>query len=147
MREHETAASIRFDRLPCNLSSQCFAPVIALAPSFPPHPPRSYIRRFFVEEVENYKFTGLAWLFMGVANSDAKLYDDEFQAILKRYPDQFRLDYALSREQTNTKGGKMYIQDKARARGDRQSSRTPSRLSLCTALAAARLCLPASSGA
>lgn len=29
-----------------------------------------------------------------------------------RYPDQFRVDYALSREQTNSKGGKMYIQDK-----------------------------------
>jgi len=28
------------------------------------------------------------------------------------YPDQFRVDYALSREQQNTKGGKMYIQDK-----------------------------------
>jgi hypothetical protein len=27
---------------------------------------------------------------------------------------QFRLDYALSREQTNKKGGKMYIQDKVR---------------------------------
>ena len=28
------------------------------------------------------------------------------------YPDQFRVDYALSREQNNRKGGKMYIQDK-----------------------------------
>jgi hypothetical protein len=28
------------------------------------------------------------------------------------YPDNFRVDYALSREQTNMKGGKMYIQDK-----------------------------------
>jgi ferredoxin--NADP+ reductase len=28
------------------------------------------------------------------------------------YPEQFRLDYALSREQNNRKGGKMYIQDK-----------------------------------
>ena len=49
---------------------------------------------------------------MGVANSDAKLYDDEFSALLARYPDQFRVDYALSREQNNAKGGKMYIQDK-----------------------------------
>lgn len=32
------------------------------------------------------------------------------QAIAKAYPDNFRLDYALSREQKNTKGGKMYIQ-------------------------------------
>lgn len=28
------------------------------------------------------------------------------------YPDNFRVDYALSREQQNMKGGKMYIQDK-----------------------------------
>ncbi len=41
----------------------------------------------------------MAWLFMGVANSDAKLYDDEIQALVAAYPDQFRLDYALSREQ------------------------------------------------
>jgi hypothetical protein len=35
--------------------------------------------------------TGLAWLFMGVANSDAKLYDDELQEILATYPDQVGL--------------------------------------------------------
>ena len=51
-------------------------------------PYRAFWRRFFLEEIEGYKFTGLAWLFMGVANSDAKLYDDELQAILKAYPDQ-----------------------------------------------------------
>ncbi|GFH21838.1 FAD-binding FR-type domain-containing protein [Haematococcus lacustris] len=51
---------------------------------------------------------------MGVANSDSKLYDDELSAIKASaaYPDQFRLDYALSREQNNRRGGKMYIQDK-----------------------------------
>ena len=38
------------------------------------------------------------------------------QAILATYPDQFRVDYALSREQQNKKGGKMYIQDKVRPR-------------------------------
>jgi ferredoxin--NADP+ reductase len=74
-------------------------------------PYRSYWRRMFLEDTP-FKFTGLAWLFMGVANSDAKLYDDELQEILTNYPDQFRVDYALSREQTNRNGGKMYIQDK-----------------------------------
>jgi hypothetical protein len=29
---------------------------------------------------------GLAWLFMGVANSDAKLYDDEIQECIARFP-------------------------------------------------------------
>merc|ERR1711967_185925 len=57
-------------------------------------------------------YSGLAWLFLGVANSDALLYDDEWQSVLKSHPDNFRVDYALSREQTNKDGGKMYIQDK-----------------------------------
>jgi len=74
-------------------------------------PYRSYWRRMFLEDTP-FKFTGLAWLFMGVANSDATLYDDELQEIKKNYPDQFRVDYALSREQKNKDGGKMYIQDK-----------------------------------
>merc|ERR1712174_160629 len=71
-------------------------------------PYRSYWRRMFLEDTP-FKFTGLAWLFMGVANSDATLYDDELNEILENYPDQFRVDYALSREQKNKDGGKMYI--------------------------------------
>lgn len=76
-------------------------------------PYRSFIRRLFVENTparENFK--GLAWLFLGVANSDSLLYDAEWQSVLSEYPDNFRLDYALSREQENKSGGKMYIQDK-----------------------------------
>jgi len=82
-------------------------------------PYRGFIRRLFVEDTpasEAYK--GQAWLFLGVANTDALLYDDEFQAVKEENPDQFRLDYALSREQTNSKGGKMYIQDKVQEYGD-----------------------------
>merc|ERR1711924_264626 len=74
-------------------------------------PYRSFLKRLFVEQTpfgEAYK--GLAWLFLGVANTDSLLYDDDWQEILKKYPDNFRLDYALSREQTNKDGGKMYIQ-------------------------------------
>merc|ERR1711924_424262 len=33
-------------------------------------------------------------------------------------PDNFKLDYALSREQSNSKGGKMYIQDKVEEYAD-----------------------------
>lgn len=51
-------------------------------------PYRAYLRRMFAEDVPDYKFSGLAWLFMGVANSDATLYDDEFQEYLKTYPKQ-----------------------------------------------------------
>merc|ERR1719478_228766 len=61
-------------------------------------PYRGFVRRLFVEKTpaaEAYK--GLAWLFLGVANTDALLYDDEWQKVLKEYPDNFRLDYALAR--------------------------------------------------
>jgi len=76
-------------------------------------PYRGFVRRLFTEKspaAEAYK--GQAWLFLGVANSDALLYDDEWQEVKERFPDNFILDYALSREQENKKGGKMYIQDK-----------------------------------
>jgi len=81
-------------------------------------PFRAFWRRCFYENVPNYKFNGLFWVFMGVANSDAKLYDDEMSAIAATYPENFRLDYALSREQNNKKGGKMYIQDKVEEYAD-----------------------------
>jgi ferredoxin--NADP+ reductase len=82
-------------------------------------PYRGFVRRLFVEETpaaEAYK--GQAWLFLGVANSDALLYDDEWQEVKEKNPHQFRLDYALSREQNNKKGGKMYIQDKVEEYAD-----------------------------
>ena len=55
-------------------------------------PYRGFIRRLFVEDTpaaEAYK--GQAWLFLGVANKDALLYDDEFQDVKTNHPDQFRL--------------------------------------------------------
>ena len=82
-------------------------------------PFRSMWKRLFIEDTEaRANFKGLAWLFLGVANSDALLYDDELQGIAKDYPANFKLDYALSREQTNVKGGKMYIQDKVEEYSD-----------------------------
>jgi len=82
-------------------------------------PYRGFIRRLFVENTPaGNAYKGEAWLFLGVANSDALLYDDEWQEAKKNYPDNFRLDYALSREQENKKGGKMYIQDKVEEYAD-----------------------------
>merc|ERR1711968_360339 len=73
-------------------------------------PYRSFIRRLFTEKTPyGQAYKGVAWLFLGVANTDAVLKDD---------PDNFRLDYALSREQENKKGGKMYIQDKVEEYAD-----------------------------
>jgi ferredoxin--NADP+ reductase len=82
-------------------------------------PYRGFIRRLFVEDTPAANaYKGQAWLFLGVANSDALLYDDEWQSVKEKYPDNFRLDYALSREQENKKGGKMYIQDKVEEYAD-----------------------------
>jgi ferredoxin--NADP+ reductase len=82
-------------------------------------PYRGFIRRLFYEKTPAAEaFKGEAWLFLGVANSDALLYDDEFQEAKEKFPDNFRLDYALSREQTNKSGGKMYIQDKVEEYSD-----------------------------
>ena len=75
-------------------------------------------RLFFEETPASDAYKGQAWLFLGVANSDAPLYDDEFQDAKACYPDNFRLDYTLSHEQENTKGGKMYIQDKVEEYSD-----------------------------
>jgi len=82
-------------------------------------PYRGFIRRLFVENTPAaIAYKGQAWLFLGVANSDALLYDDEWQEVLGKYPDNFRLDYAISREQENKKGGKMYVQDKVEEYAD-----------------------------
>eukprot|EP00542_Grammatophora_oceanica_P014359 CAMPEP_0194043884 /NCGR_PEP_ID=MMETSP0009_2-20130614/15442_1 /TAXON_ID=210454 /ORGANISM="Grammatophora oceanica, Strain CCMP 410" /LENGTH=415 /DNA_ID=CAMNT_0038688251 /DNA_START=171 /DNA_END=1418 /DNA_ORIENTATION=+ len=82
-------------------------------------PYRGFVRRLFVEDTPAANaYKGQAWLFLGVANSDALLYDDEFQSVKSEYPEQFRLDYALSREQENKSGGKMYIQDKVEEYAD-----------------------------
>jgi len=82
-------------------------------------PYRGFIRRLFAEDTPAAAaYKGQAWLFLGVANSDALLYDDEFQAAKKKSPDNFRIDYALSRESKNKDGGKMYIQDKVEEYSD-----------------------------
>lgn len=75
-------------------------------------PFRAYLRRMFMESVPTFQFRGLAWLFLGVANTDSLLYNDEFSKYLRDYPDNFRYDKALSREGKNRSGGKMYVQDK-----------------------------------
>ena len=82
-------------------------------------PYRGFIRRLFTENTPaGEAYEGTAWLFLGVANSDALLYDDEWQEVKKNYPDNFRLDYALSREEENKKGGTMYIQDRVEEYAD-----------------------------
>ena len=66
-----------------------------------------FICRLFTEDTPASKtYKGEVWR---VANSDVLLYDDEFQTANAKYSDNLHLDYALSREQSNKSGGKMYI--------------------------------------
>jgi ferredoxin--NADP+ reductase len=70
-------------------------------------PYRGFLCRLFVENTPAAKaYNGEAWLFLGVANSGALLYAGEWQDITNRDPNQFRPDYALSREQDNSRSGK-----------------------------------------
>merc|ERR1719482_702011 len=57
-------------------------------------------------------YKGLAWLVLGVPTTDGLLYDADWQEIAARKPDNFRLTYAISREQTTADGRKMYVQDR-----------------------------------
>jgi len=93
------------------------ANIIMLATGTGIAPMRSYLRLLFHDDAGaaadgSRKFKGIAWLFMGVPYSASLLYDDEHQAYKAAYPDQFRYDYAISREQKNAAGQKMYIQTK-----------------------------------
>ncbi|GAB5367908.1 hypothetical protein AAMO2058_001272400 [Amorphochlora amoebiformis] len=94
-------------------------PIIMIATGTGIAPYRGFIRRLFMENTEAAeKFSGLAWLFLGVANTDALLYDDWWTGIEEEYPDNFRYTTALSREQKNKNGGKMYIQDRVEENGE-----------------------------
>merc|ERR1719277_1313515 len=91
--------------------------IIMLATGTGIAPMRSSLRLLFKDAAGadadgSRKFKGLAWLFMGVPYSKSLLYDDEHTDYKAKYPDQFRYDYAVSREDKNAAGQKMYIQTK-----------------------------------
>ncbi|HIK45587.1 MAG TPA: ferredoxin-NADP reductase [Leptolyngbyaceae cyanobacterium M65_K2018_010] len=90
------------------------ATIIMLATGTGIAPFRAYLWRMFKAEEKkanpDYQFKGLAWLIFGVPYTPNILYREELEAIQKEYPDNFRLTYAISREQKNAEGGRMYIQ-------------------------------------
>jgi len=98
------------------------ANVIMLATGTGIAPMRAYLRRMFEpgERAHNpdYAFRGKAWLFMGVPKTPNLLYEDDLQRYLSEYPDNFRYTTAISREQENSKGGRMYIQDRVLEHAD-----------------------------
>ena len=61
-------------------------------------------------ELFNQGYEGQVWLFFGVPYSTDILYDDEFRFLAERHPN-FHYHVAISREQKNPRGGRMYVQD------------------------------------
>ncbi|WP_322757447.1 phycobilisome linker polypeptide [Synechococcus sp. CBW1107] len=97
------------------------ANVIMLATGTGIAPMRAYLRRMFEpteREKNGWNFRGKAWLFMGVPKTPNLLYDADFEHYLSQYPDNFRYTKAISREQQNAKGGRMYIQDRVLEHAD-----------------------------
>jgi ferredoxin--NADP+ reductase len=84
-------------------------------------PMRTYLRRMFEpaeREANGWHFKGKAWLFMGSPTTANLLYDADFNHYQSQFPDNFRYTKAISREQQNAKGGRMYIQDRVSENAD-----------------------------
>jgi ferredoxin--NADP+ reductase len=98
------------------------AKVIMMATGTGIAPMRTYLWRMFkdAEKAANpeYQFNGFAWLIFGIPTSPNILYKEELEEIQSRYPNNFRLTCAISREQKNAQGGRMYIQDRVAEHAD-----------------------------
>jgi len=85
-------------------------------------PFRAYLWRMFKdaerEANPDYDFKGLAWLIFGIPKTPNVLYKEELEDLQAKYPDNFRMTYAISREQQNAEGGRMYIQNRVAEHAD-----------------------------
>jgi ferredoxin--NADP+ reductase len=85
-------------------------------------PFRAYLWRMFkdAEKAANpdYQFKGFAWLIFGIPTTPNILYKQELEELQAKYPDHFRVTYAISREQQNSEGGRMYIQHRVAEHAD-----------------------------
>lgn len=86
------------------------ATVIMMATGTGIAPFRAYLWRMFKEQHEDYKFKGFAWLIFGIPYTANILYKEELEELQREFSDHFRITYAISREQKNSEGGRMYIQ-------------------------------------
>ncbi|NEU76198.1 ferredoxin-NADP reductase [Hassallia byssoidea VB512170] len=98
------------------------AKVIMMATGTGIAPMRAYLWRMFkdAEKAANqdYQFNGFAWLIFGVPTTPNLLYKEELEEMEQKYPENFRLTCAISREQKNPQGGRMYIQDRVAEHAD-----------------------------
>ncbi|MEH1834661.1 MAG: ferredoxin-NADP reductase [Nostoc sp.] len=98
------------------------ANVIMLATGTGIAPMRAYLWRQFKDDERaanpEYEFKGFSWLIFGVPTTPNFLYKEELEEIQQKYPDNFRLTGAISREQKNPQGGRMYIQDRVAEHAD-----------------------------
>lgn len=94
------------------------ATVIMMATGTGIAPFRAFLWRMFKEKHEDYKFKGLAWLIFGIPTSANILYKEDLEKLQAEFPENFRLTYAISREQTNSEGGRMYIQHRVAEHAD-----------------------------
>lgn len=90
------------------------ATIIMLATGTGIAPFRAFLWRMFKEQQQNpdYQFKGLAWLIFGIPYTENILYKDDLEKMAAEYPDNFRLTYAISREQSTADGGKVYVQSR-----------------------------------
>jgi len=98
------------------------ANIIMLATGTGIAPMRTYLWRMFKDGERKanpeYQFKGFSWLLFGVPTTPNVLYKEELEAMEQKYPQNFRLTYAISREQNNPQGGRMYIQDRVAEHAD-----------------------------
>ncbi|KAG7365763.1 oxidoreductase FAD/NADP-binding domain containing protein [Nitzschia inconspicua] len=87
-------------------------------------PFRAFLHRLFMEDtIARHQFQGTAWLILGVPTTGGLLYKPELDAMVRNSDkinkNNLEIDYAISREMTNSVGEKLYVQHVLRQQADK----------------------------